>query len=464
MSPETISVLIALAAFVLLMAARVPVAFVLLVSGAMGLIALDGTQVAASSMARVPYQTIGKATLIVVPMFIAMGMFAKEAKLAERLFDLMRRRADRVPGGLAAATIACCAGFGAVSGSSVASVAAIGRLSIGEMIRSGYRPEFAGGTVAAGGTLGILIPPSIALVIYGQVTEESIGSLLIAGIVPGIISAAAMIGYVVARATLDPAAVGRPPRRERGATAASPPADALGADAWMPAAGDPVLGGRSAVAVISRLLILFAIVIGGIYLGVATPSESAAFGALAALLIMLYDLRAQGGRGLLRATGRSLRASADLTVMIFALLFGASIFSTFIVRSGMPRDFSNWVIGIDMSPQLVVILMLAVLIPLGMFVDGISMIVISMPLAYPVISELGYDGIWFGILAIKLIELGLITPPLGMNVFVAASTTTGLTPEQVFRGTIPYYAVDLAVAALLFLVPSLVLWLPSYIG
>lgn len=462
MTPDLIAVAAALATLVLLMAARIPVAFVLLVSGAVGLLLLDGAQVAASSMARVPYQALGKATLIVIPMFIAMGMFAREAKLAERLFELMRRRADRLPGGLAATTIACCAGFGAVSGSSVASVAAIGRLSIGEMIRNGYRPDFAGGTVAAGGTLGILIPPSIALVIYGQVTEESIGALLIAGIVPGLISAVAMIGYVVARAILDPDAVGRGPRR---ATATyrpglGSPDDPAGSESFV----DPNVGGRSAIAVLSRIGVLFAIVVGGIYLGVATPSESAAFGALAAFLIMLFDLRREGPRGLLRSTSRSLRAAADLTVMIFALLLGASIFSTFVVRSGLPRDFSTWVMGMDLPSLLVVVVMLLVLIPLGMFVDGISMIVITMPLAYPLISDLGYDGIWFGILAIKLIELGLITPPLGMNVFVAASTTPGLTPEQVFKGSVPYYGVDLAVTALLFLVPTLVLWLPTYIG
>lgn len=425
-----------------LMALRMPVAITLLASGAAGLLLLDGPEVAASSLARVPYQTIGQTTLIVIPMFILMGIFAKESGLGERLFVIVKERASRLPGGLGVTTIAACAGFGAVSGSSVAAVATMGKLSVGEMIKAGYQRSFAAGTVASGGTLGILIPPSIALVVYGQVTQESIGSLLLAGILPGILSALAMIVYIMMRATFDPKSVGR---------------DASTTAPTIRSTDTKLKGGL--IGVIVRVFILFGIVVGGIYFGVATPTESAALGAAAAFIMLIIDAP-ETGRSRWKLLKVSLRETTSLTAMIFGLLIGASIFSTFLVRSGVPRDFADWVSSLDIAPVLVLLVMLALFIPLGMFVDGLSMIVIAIPLTYPVVTELGYDGIWFGIVAIKLIELGLITPPLGLNVYVAAGTAPGLKIEDVFRGVVPYYFVDLAVTALLIIFPAIVLWLP----
>lgn len=441
----SVGAILGLAVLVLLvlMILRVPVAIALLAAGALGLILLDGPQVASSSLARVPFQAIGKTTLIVIPMFILMGMFAKESGLADRLFAVIRDRAARLPGGLAIATILACVGFGAVSGSSAAAVATIGKLSISEMLRAGYNRGFAGGTVASGGTLGILIPPSIALVIYGQVTEESIGSLLLAGIVPGLLSAGVMILYILIRATVDRKAVGQ------GGT-------------WPVAIRTSGSWGR-VIGVTVRVIVLFGIVMGGIYTGFATPTESAALGAFAAFIMMLVDAP-KTGRSRWVVFKASLRESVKLTAMIFALLIGASIFSTFLVRSGAPRHFSEWVSSFDLAPILILLIMLALFIPLGMFVDGMSMIVIAIPLTYPVITELGFDGIWYGILAIKLIELGLITPPLGLNVFVAAGTTRGLKAEEVFRGVAPYYFVDVAIVAILIAFPAIVLWLPSVAG
>ncbi|WP_158254009.1 TRAP transporter large permease [Cryobacterium sp. Y50] len=435
--------MLAVVMLLVLMFLRVPVAICLLAAGVLGLILLDGPQVASASLARVPFQAIGKTTLIVIPMFILMGMFAKESGLAERLFAVIREKAARLPGGLAVATILACVGFGAVSGSSSAAVATVGKLSIGEMLKAGYNRSFASGTVASGGTLGILIPPSIALVIYGQVTEESIGSLLLAGIIPGILSAGVMILYILIRATVDKKSVGQG-RGEPVAISAS--------SSW----------GRI-IGVTVRVLVLFGIVMGGIYTGFATPTEAAALGASAAFIMLLIDAP-KTGRSRWVAFKASVRASVKLTAMIFALLIGASIFSTFLVRSGAPRDFAEWASSFDIAPILIVMIMLLLFVPLGMFVDGISMIVIAIPLTYPVVTELGFDGIWYGILAIKLIELGLITPPLGLNVFVTAGTTRGLKVEEIFRGVVPYYLVDVAIVAILIAFPVIVLWLPSVAG
>lgn len=450
---------IAMVALLVLMALRVPVAICLLAAGALGLVLLDGPALAANSLAQVPFQTIGKTTLIVIPMFILMGMFAKESGLAERLFLVVRERAKKLPGGLAVTTIAASTGFGAVSGSSVASVATVGKLSIDEMSRAGYKLSFAGGTVASGGTLGILIPPSIALVVYGQVTQESIGSLLLAGILPGILSALTMILYIVLRATFDPSAVGG----KRGSRMERTLAGNGHETSPVVQAGSGTRSITDFLGVLVRVLILFGIVVGGIYFGWVTPTESAALGAAAAFAMLLIDAP-RTGRPLGQALKKSIRETASLTAMIFALLIGASIFSIFLVRTGAPRDFAFWVSDLDVPPILVLLLVLLLFVPLGMFVDGLSMIVIAIPLTYPVVTELGFDGIWYGILAIKLVELGLITPPLGLNVYVVAGTSEKLKIEDVFRGVVPYYLVEAVIIALLIAFPAIVLWLPSQAG
>lgn len=426
---------------VALMALRVPVGVALLAAGAAGLLLLDGPRIAAESLARVPFQAVGKTTLIVIPMFVLMGMFAKESGLAERIFEVVKNKARHLPGGLAVTTILAGTGFGAVSGSSAASVATIGKMSIGEMVKAGYLRSFSAGTVASAGTLGILIPPSIALVVYGQVTQEPIGQLLLAGIVPGLLSALAMIAYVVTRALLKPEDVGR----------GSVTSTAVASGQPKPRSG--FLG------VLLRILILFGIVVGGIYFGLATPTESAALGAAGAFLMLLYDA-SRGGQRILPLLQRSFRETVSLSAMIFGLLIGASIFSTFLVRSGAPRSFADWATSLAVPPEVLLLVLLLLFVPLGMFVDGLSMIVIAVPITYPVITELGFDGIWYGVLAIKLIEIGLVTPPLGLNAYVAAGTSKEITVESVFRGAIPFILVDLAVTAIIMIFPALVLWLP----
>lgn len=464
-------ILLTLVALIGLMTLRVPVALSLLVAGTFGLLLLDGPRVAASSIASVPYDTVESATLIVIPMFIIMGMFAKNGGMAKRLFLLIRPIARRLPGGVGIATIATSAGFGAVSGSSVATVSAVGQLSMSEMLRTGYRPNFAAGTLAAAGMLGIIIPPSIALVIYGSITGESIGALLIAGIIPGVQSAIIMAIYVSYRAWRDKtktvtgsaATINHSSSKTlaQGASESSSSVATLAPPE--PARDEPDSEGRLWF-VLVEILILFGIVIGGIYTGIATPSESAAFGAVAAFVLMCFDLRTGGWTSIRGALRSSIRDTVETSVMIFALFIGASVFSTFIVRSDLPRDILRVLTDANLPPLLVVIFLLLLLVPLGMVVDGTSMLLITMPIAYPIVSALGFDGIWFGILAVMLIELGLITPPVGLNVYVAAKSAPGLTPEGVFRGVVPYYGVQLFVIVLTFVFPAITLWLPSQMG
>lgn len=435
-----VAVLILLA----LLAAGVPVAFSLAASACMGLVLLRGPDITASTLGSLPYQSTAKTTLVVIPMFILMGVLAANARVAEDVFRLSHRLLRRLPGGLGLASIAACAGFGAVSGSSVATTATVGRVAIGEMRRYGYSSAFAAGIVAAAGTLSVLIPPSIVLVLYGIITGESIGALLAAGIIPGAISAAAFMALVVVRARLRPELAGGNRTVE---------ADL---DTGAPAPGKGYAG-------LLKITVLFVIVIGGIYAGLFTATEAAALGALAALVMLLADVFRLGLRSLAVKIRDSLAEAASVTSFIFAILIGASLFTFFLVSAGVPNSFARWALELPVPPVIIVIVVLLIMVPLGMFLDPISIMLIVLPLAYPVITGLGYDGIWFAILTVKMIEIGLISPPVGLNVYVLAGTP-GVRMQDAFRGIAWFLPVELATTTLLFLVPDLVTWLPSLLA
>lgn len=448
MSPELI-VGVALIILLALLAAGVPVAFSLAAAGCMGIVLLRGPDITQSTLGSLPYQSTAKTTLVVIPMFILMGVLAAHARVAEDVFRLSHRLLRNLPGGLGLASIAACAGFGAVSGSSVATTATVGRVAIGEMRKYGYSSAFAAGIVAAAGTLSVLIPPSIVLVLYGIITGESIGALLTAGIVPGIISTLAFMALVIVRARLRPELAGG---RRDGLVAEDEP----NLDPNAPAVGKGYAG-------LMKIALLFAIVIGGIYAGFFTATEAAALGALAALLMLLADVFRVGFRTLALRIRDSLAETASVTSFIFAILIGASLFTFFLVSAGVPSDFARWTLGLPVPPIVIVIMLLLIMIPLGMFLDPISIMLIVLPLAYPVITELGYDGIWFAILTVKMIEIGLISPPVGLNVYVLAGTP-GVRMEDAFRGIAWFLPVELATTTLLFLVPGLVTWLPSLLA
>ncbi|TYP88874.1 TRAP transporter large permease [Blastococcus xanthinilyticus] len=447
MTAGLVTVLAVLVLLVLL-CTGVPVAFALATAGVLGLVVLRGADIASSTLGSLPYQATAEATLVVIPMFILMGVLAAHARVAEDVFRISHRLLRRLPGGLGLASIAACAGFGAVSGSSVATTATVGRVAIVEMRKYGYSVSFAAGIVAAAGTLSVLIPPSIVLVIYGIITGESIGALLTAGIIPGILSALVFMTLVIIRVRLRPA---------------------IGGFNQAPAAVDdgPTLAGDrpqgKGYAGLVKIAVLFAIVIGGIYAGFFTATEAASLGALAALLMLLADVFRYGPRQLAVNLKNSFAEAASVTSFIFAILVGASLFTFFLVSAGITNSFANWALDLPVPPAVLIIVLLGIMIPLGMFLDPISIMLIVLPLAYPVVTGLGYDGIWFAILTVKMIEIGLITPPVGLNVYVLAGTP-GVRLEDAFRGIAWFLPAELFTTSLLFLVPDLVTWLPSQIG
>lgn len=442
-----IVVSLAVTVLIALMLIQVPVAFALLTAGTLGILFLEGLDIASATLARLPYETSARYVLVVIPMFIAMGVFAKNGRIAEDVFALANRALKKVRAGLPLATIGACATFAAISGSSVATVAALGPICVREMRRHGFSRELASGVVGAAGTLGVLIPPSVILVVYGLITMESIGALMIAGILPGLVTAVVYAAAITIRIYF-------------GGGVATDTAGPLGSeqddiDRTCGTDERPVSFGA-----LLRVLVLFTAVIGGIYTGMTTVTEAAALGAGLAFSFFLVDVFKTGGPELARL-GPALDETISTTGMIFALLIGASIFTYFLVSSGVPDAFTAFVLNLEAPPALIVAALLVAFIPLGMFLDGLSMMLIAVPLAYPIVTELGYDGIWFGILVVKAIELGLITPPFGLNAFVVSGSISDVSLETAFRGLLWFVPVDIAVVVILFLFPEITLWLPQ---
>lgn len=430
--------IIVLSVLVVLIIAETPVGFSLAISGTLGIVLLRDWSYAANTLASTPYSAIASYSYILIPMFVLMGMLVLQAGIAQDVYASASRIFRRMPGGLGVATVAACAGFAAVTGSSVATVATIGRLSIDEMRRYGYSGRFAAGIVASAGTLGVLIPPSLILVVYGILTGESIGRLLIAGIIPGVLSAVLYGVVVISRAR----------------TEITPPEHLDVEEA-------PALSLRSVSAVL-KILTLAGIVVGGIYSGYFTATESGAVAAMVALLMLVVTAihRADIGWTQIR---QAFHETTSLSSMVFMLLLGGALFNFFIVSGGYARAFADWLTGFPVHPLVIVGLLLLAMIPLGMLLDGLSILLLTIPVAYPVVTGLGFDGIWFGILVVKMIELGLITPPVGINVYVVSGAAPGLTVEESFRGVLPFGLMDIVTTSLLFAFPVLVTWLPGLV-
>lgn len=491
------AIVVAIVLLLGLLVMGVSVALALATSGIVGLLMLVGMDVTSATIAGTSYSAVGKGSLIVVPMFVLMGMLTLYSGIAEQLFAIASKILKKIPGSLGMATVFASAGFGAISGSSLATVATLGRTVITEMMRHGYLRSFASATVAVAGTLAVLIPPSIILVIYGATTGESIGSLLLAGVIPGILSAVVLAASIGLRVWLKPSLVNQDNKENlrdalsdapTGSTmvqsadlaamasdqqspelaalaTAAPPSDhkaVAGSSAAMESGGVKLTFGSVTRAVVG-VAVLFTIVIGGIYSGFFTPSESAAVGAFAAFLLICAQY-ARKPKELRLNVSTALKETASLNSMIFLILVGAGLFSFFLVSAGAPAALSAFVVGLDVPPALIVILLLVILIPGGMFLDSISLLVITVPLVYQPITDLGFDGIWLGILVVKLIELGMITPPVGMNAFVTAGTTKGLNVEEVFKGIGPFYIAEVGIITVIFLFPALSTWLPSLAG
>ncbi len=431
--------LIAFAILLLLVALRVPIAFAMGLVGFAGFGLTVGWSPSMAMAVNVTYETGLAYSLSVVPLFILMGNFVRQAGLSDELYAASYAFLGHRRGGLAMATVVACGGFSAVCGSSLATAATMSKVAMPPMRRFGYADSLAAGSIAAGGTLGILIPPSVILVIYGIMTESDIGRLFIAGVVPGILGILLYLVAVQVTVMLNPAA--------------GPPGERLDWRARM-----------RAVAGVWGVLVLFVLVIGGIYGGVFTPTEAGGIGAFGAFLFALLRRRL-GWRDLVQILTESVRTTA----MIFTILIGALIFSNYINVAGMPSQLGALVTSYDLSPLVVVLLIILIYVALGCVLESLSMILLTVPVFYPLVQGLDFGTmidpdmvlIWFGIVIVVVTEISLITPPVGLNVFVLNGMLPDVRLATIFKGVTPFWIVDIVRLALLVLLPAISLWLPS---
>jgi len=397
--------------------------------GLAGLVAMIGWDSGAGMAGTIPHSKSISYTLSVLPMFILIGFLAFHAGLTEKLFDAATKWLGWVPGGLAVATVMAATGFAAVSGASTATAAVFSRVAVPDMLKAGYDKRLAAGVVAAGGTLATLIPPSAILVIYAIIVEESVGRLLIAGFLPGIVSALVYGALIVTMAKINPS-LGRP---IRGFT---------WAQRWKSVPGT--------FPIIAVVMIIFS----AMYFGWATPTEAGALGAFVVFaLAIVHGMRWKGLR-------ESLLESAKLTVMIFSIIWGVLIFVRFLGFAGLPEAFAKWVVSLDVPPIMVMICILLFYVLLGMFMDAIGMLLLTLPVVYPAVIALGYDPIWFGIVVVKMAEICLITPPIGLNCFVVNAVRPDIPLTTVFRGIMPFFLADVATVGLFLAFPEIILWVP----
>ncbi|MEO8122741.1 MAG: TRAP transporter large permease [Burkholderiales bacterium] len=423
----------AFAGMFVLMLLRVPLAFAMGAVGLVGMALMRGWQAAGAS-ATTEILDIAKYTLSVVPLFILMGQLVTKAGMSRQLFRASYAFLGHRRGGLALSTIVACAGFGAICGSSLATVATMARVAMPEMRRYGYADSFAAGTVAAGGTLGILIPPSVILVIYGIMTEQSIGALFAAGLFPGIL---AMTLYMTTAATLT---ARKPELGPPGERTAWP-------ERWVEL--------RKVWAVVA----LFALVMGGLYGGWFTATEAAGVGAAGGLLFAVMR-RAMNWREFIEILGESGRTTA----MLFTILIGASLFANFINYTTMPADLRDGITSLGLPPVLVVVGICLIYVVLGAAMETLSMILLTVPIFFPLIVHLGLDPVWFGVLIVCVSEISLITPPVGMNVFVLRSALPDVPSSVIWRGVAPFVLADVVRLGLLIALPIITLWLPQTLG
>lgn len=416
-----------------LLAAGTPVGFAMAFSGCVGLWSFGGWPVVAGILQTTPLSTVSSYELITIPMFLLMADLVLLSGVADDLFAAAAAWVGRIPGGLGMATAMAGAGFGAICGTSTASAATLSSTSLPAMIRQGYEPKMAAGVVAISGTLAMLLPTSVALVIFGLLAEVNIGRLLVSGIIPAILVTATIMLTILLLVVQDPA---------RAPTAAAVPWARRFALLWR----------------VSPMLVLFTLVTGTIYLGVATPTESSAFGAFGALV--LATLKGKVTPSSLRQT---LVRAAHGTCMIVLIIVGASIFGTFFTLTNVTQDLVAWVGGLDTSRYVIITLILAGYIVLGSFMDQIAILVLTVPVVLPLVKSLGFDPIWFGIIKIVTAEVGMITPPIGLNCFIVARYADRPV-EEVFRGTWPHFLAHLVAIAILVAFPEIVLWLPSHMG
>jgi tripartite ATP-independent transporter DctM subunit len=409
---------------------RLPIAFALAGAGLAGLMWARPWRAVEYLLSTFAYSTTANYAYIVLPLFLFMGQMAFSAGLSRHAFEAGEKWLGRIPGGLAAATVFGCAIFATICGSSVATASTMARVALPEMLRQKYMPRLAAGCIAAGGTLGVLIPPSGILVVYSIVTQVSLVDLFVAAFVPGILTAVVYVVGIYVWVKINPAL--------------APRGDARVAPNW---------GERfSSLGRAWELLILFAAVMGTIYLGIATPTEAAAMGAFFSLLAVLRR------RGWKQNVSAGLRETGTATCSIFALIIGAGLFSLGLSTTQLPTVLAAMVTDLNLSPTATILVILVPYLILGCFVDGISLILITMPIVFPIVVTIGYDGVLFGLLVTKAVEIGAITPPVGLNAFVVKSMAPNIEMKDIFYGCVPFVLMELMIVGLLVTFPVITLF------
>ncbi|KAA2313954.1 TRAP transporter large permease [Pseudooceanicola sediminis] len=422
---------VGMAALFVLLLVGLPISIALTLIGLLGTVSIIGWSPALSLLGTTFFDQGKNYSLSVLPLFLLMGNFVVQSGIARELYEAAHAWLRHRKGGLALATVIACGGFSSVCGSSMATAATMARISLPSMRRYGYPDDLSTASIAAGGTLGILIPPSVILVFYGIMTQQDIGKLFLAGIVPGLLG---ILGYTTAVWISV---------RFRGIDLAT----------------EPKLPLRDRLRALKGTLgaiILFIFVMGGIYLGVFTPTESAGMGAAGALLLTILS-----GKFSVSSAFVTLFDAAKTTAMMFFILFGALTFTNYVNFSGMTADMQAFVTFFGDGPTSVILTILVIYLVLGCVLEGLSMIMLTVPIFYPVVAAQGFDLIWFGVFVVVITEISYITPPVGMNAFVLRSVVKDVQLSTIFRGLVPFVLMDIVRIVLLILVPGLVLFLPN---
>ena len=432
MSP-TIVGLIGIFALLILIFSKMPVGFLMALIGFVGFGFLVSFEASLNLIARDVFAVFGSYNLTVIPLFVFMGQIAFHSGISARLFDTAYKFMGHLPGGLAIATVWACAAFSAICGSTNATAATMAAATLPEMKRYNYKAGLATGVVAAGGSLGILIPPSVIFIVYGIMTEQSIGKLFIAGIIPGILLTLLFIATIVIWVMLKPDLA---PRAQRATF-------------------------REMIASLSGLvetLLLFLLVMGGLFAGFFTPTEAGGIGAFGTLALAVIK-RNLTWKGFIAALFETTRISC----MILVIVAGATIFGHFLAVSRIPFDIANWISGFDLPPFVIMFFIILVYLVGGCFIDALALIMLTVPIFYPVITHFGYDPIWFGVIIVLITQIGIITPPVGINVYVVNGVARDVPLEVIFKGVVPFLIALIIGTFLLIPFPQIALYLPSLI-
>jgi len=427
----TITGFVGIGILLIILFSRMPIGFGMGLIGFLGFAYLVGFGPALGLLKTVPYSTFSSHSLSVIPLFILMGAFAFSAGLSRDLYQAAYKWLGHLRGGLAMATVGACACFAAISGSSMATAATMGTVALPEMKKYKYDPALATGAVAAGGSMGILIPPSVILIIYGIITEQSIGKLFLAGFIPGVMEAVFYMLVIALMTRFKPQLGPRGPQTD-------------------------IFEKLKALARTWEVLTLFIIVIGGIYVGIFTPTEAAGIGAFGAFIFAVGKKRLTW-----TAFKGSLSSSIRTSVMVFTIILGAMLLGYFLTVTRIPFDLAGYVSGLQLNRYVILILILVTFIVLGCVIETMAIILLTVPIFFPLIVQLGFDPIWFGILVVRATEIGLLTPPVGLNVFVIKGVAPDVPIGTIFRGILPFLIADICHVAVLIAFPQLTLFLPG---